>query len=76
MLSVRMEKPDTAYVTFRETNDVDPANGGLVYGFLGTPHPSGSPQLHGPFVAAAGNGRVHTMTFTGVLPSITYCFTG
>jgi hypothetical protein len=77
VLSVRMEKPDTAYVMFRETNDVgaDTSIAGFQYGIYWAIQ--GSPIEFGhQSVAPAGNGRVHTVTISGLNSNIPYCFAG
>src|SRR5438105_15447759 len=75
LISVRMETPNTAYVTFRETNDVggDVTTNGLQYLIQGVAHPGGG-VTRVSYVPAAGNGRTHVATVT--VGSGFTCFTG
>jgi hypothetical protein len=76
ILSVRMEAPDTAYVTFRETNDAgaDSASG-LQYIIYWAEQGAGFELAH-KTVASAGNGRVHTVTVGGLSTDAPWCFAG
>lgn len=72
-----MERPDTAYVTFRETNDTgaDVASG-LQYEIYWAEQGYGIELGHRGF-PAVGNGRVHTVTLAGVIQSgFDWCFAG
>jgi hypothetical protein len=77
ILSIRLEQPDTAYLTFRETNDVgaDVTSAGLRYSFVVQPHP-GHGYIYSPDVPAAGNGRTHTVTISGLQSGVLWCFVG
>lgn len=77
ILSVRMERPDTAYVRFRETNDAgaDVASG-LQYEIYYAEQGTGVEFDH-KGVPSAGNGRVHTVTISGLVDdNVAWCFAG
>jgi hypothetical protein len=66
IMNVRMEKPDTAYVTFRETNDVGPDVSGSLQYFIYWAEQGDGVAVGHKSVAPAGNGRVHTVTVSGL----------
>jgi hypothetical protein len=72
-----MEKPDTAYVTFRESNDASAdVVSGLQYEIYWAEQGSGVEFAH-KSVASAGNGRVHTVTISGLVnDDVPWCFAG
>ena len=88
ILSVRLEKPDSAYVTFRETNDVGADVAGSLQYFIYWAEQGDGVEVAHQSVAPAGNGRVHTVTVTGltqdssgtvfgvVQPPLPWCFAG